>query len=706
MPNVLHYHLHENIAVITLDAPPVNGLGTELRAALQEAYQRALDDSQAEAIIITSANPVFCGGADIAEFKSGNFNQPPWLPDLLNQLEESPKLIVAAMNGLTLGGGLELALACDYRFAQPNIKLGLPEVTLGILPGAGGTQRLPRLAEAPLALDMITSGKPIDAAQAQQAGLVDQLHNGAGDFLTAALEYTKELLTVNAPLRNCANMCVDTSDLADNFISDFRASIAPKTRGYFAPERCIQAVEAACTLPFYQGLEREAALFQECVQSPQARALQHLFFAERDAVKVPGVEKDTPLRPINKVAVIGSGTMGGGIAMNFANAGIETIILDLNEKALQRGMTTIRQNYEISAKKGRIPAEQVEVLMERLTPATDYDAIGDVDLVIEAVFENMTVKQQVFQTLDKTCKAGAILATNTSTLDINEIAAVTRRPEDVIGLHFFSPANVMRLLEIVRADKTSPEVIASCLKMAKRIRKTPAVVGVCYGFVGNRMLEPYLREAQRLVLEGATPEQVDKVLTEFGLGMGVIAMTDLAGQDISFMIREARREQIAQDPSYQILSDRLYELGRYGQKTGRGFYRYQGRDRINDPDLIALAEQTAAELGIERRTISDDEIRERCVFMLINEGAQILDEGIAYRSSDCDLIWVNGYGFPAWRGGPLQYADEIGLDTVLSAINRYRDQLGGYGEMWFKPAPLLEKLVAEGKTFKDHKVQI
>ncbi|RLQ22389.1 3-hydroxyacyl-CoA dehydrogenase [Seongchinamella sediminis] len=693
------YQTRDNVALVILNSPPVNGLGQALRQGILDAYQRASADENIQAMVIASSAGIFCGGADIKEFASGEFDAEPFLPKVLDELEASAKPIVAAINGAALGGGLELALACDYRIALPSAKLGLPEVHLGIIPGAGGTQRLPRFAGAQKALDMIVSGTPMAATEAVAAGFVDRLHEGSEEMLDAAVAYARELVDSGAPLRNCADMAVDTADLPSDYFSAFRASIARKTRGFFAPERCIQAVEAACELPLSQGLEKEAELFADCMATPQARAQQHLFFAERAATRIPGVDPKTPPRKIARVAVIGSGTMGGGIAMNFINAGIETVILDLNAEALERGIGVIRNNYEISARKGRLSDAQVERRMGLLQATTDYADIADVDLVIEAVFEKMTIKKTVFETLDQVCKPGAILATNTSTLDVDEIAAVTSRPQDVIGLHFFSPANVMRLLEIVRGRETAADVVLTAMKTAQRIRKVPVVVGVCYGFVGNRMLEPYGREGSRLVLEGASPAQIDRVLTDFGMAMGFCSMIDLAGIDVGYLTRQGNLDAISHDPAYAIVCDRLYEQGDYGQKTGRGFYCYEGRNKSDNPEVEVMATALATELGITRRKISDQEILERMLFSLINEGAQILDEGIAYRASDCDLVYTNGYGFPTWRGGPMQYADEIGLDTVLDALNSYRKQLGDYGVMWFKPAPLLEKLAAAGSTF-------
>lgn len=701
MSSKTFYTLHDNIAVITLNSPPVNGLGLPLREAIKAHYEQALNDDAVQAIVIASSGKIFCGGADISEFGSPKALAAPNLGALCNQIEESTKPVVAAINGMALGGGCELALACDYRIGLPGTKIGLPEVNLGILPGAGGTQRMPRLAGAELAVQMITSGVPINAQTALDNDILDRVADDDGDFLNAAISYAKQLVSEAAPVRSCTDMNVDTSSLPENFFADFRQSIARKTRGFYAPERCIQCVEAACELPLAEGLALEAKLFQECMNTSQARAQQHLFFAQRAATKIPGVDSKTATRPINKVAIIGSGTMGGGIAMNFLNAGIETVILDLNAEALERGLGVIRTNYEITAKKGKLSDAQVETRMGLLHSTTEYADIADVDLVIEAVFENMDIKKTVFKTLDEVCKPGAILASNTSTLDVDEIAAATSRPSDVIGLHFFSPANVMKLLEIVRGDKTADDVLMSTIKMAQTIKKVPVVAGVCWGFIGNRVLEPYGREAARLVLEGASPAQIDKVLYDFGLAMGLPSMIDLAGVDVGYLTRQGNADAFyGRDPAYTAICDKLYELGRYGQKTGRGFYIYEGRDKQEDPEVIELAAELAKQHGITQRDISDQEILERTIYMLINEGAQVLDDGISYRSSDIDTVYCNGYGFPAHRGGPMQYADEIGLQTVVDALNKYRTELGSYGEEWFKPAPLLEKLAAEGKSFK------
>ena len=701
MNTVVNYETNDTIAIITLNSPPVNGLGHPVRQAIQQAFKQALADDAIKAMVITSSGKIFCGGADVREFGSPLATADPILPELFNQLEASPKPIIAAINGLALGGGCELALACDYRIAHASAKMGLPEVKLGLIPGAGGTQRLPRVAGVETALQMITSGEPISAEQALANGVIDSLVDKDSDFLQTVTDYGKTL-GMEGAVKSCANLSIDTQALPDNVFDDFRKSIARKTRGFLAPECAIKAVEAACRTPFNEGLLFEKELFIQCLNSPQARAQQYLFFAAGAATKVPGIDPKTPIRQIKQVAIIGSGTMGGGIAMNFLNAGIETTILDLNAEALTRGLGVVRKNYDFSAKRGRMTEAQVEERMALLKSTTDYSDLADMDLVIEAVFEKMEVKKAVFSALDKVCKPGAILASNTSTLDLDEIASATSRPSDVIGLHFFSPANVMKLLEIVRGEKTADDVLVTTLKLAKTIRKIPAISGNCWGFIGNRILEPYAREAVRLILEGASPAQVDKVLTDFGLAMGLPSMIDLAGIDIGYWVRQAEADKYySQDPAYQAVCDKLCELKRYGQKTGRGFYIYEGRDKKEDPEVMELAAELAKQHGVTQRDISDQEILERTIYMLINEGAQVLEEGVSYRSGDIDIVYCNGYGFPAYRGGPMQYADEIGLQTVVDSLEKYRESLGEYGEQWFKPAPLLKKLASEGKSFKD-----
>jgi 3-hydroxyacyl-CoA dehydrogenase len=698
MNALIHYHVDGQLALIGLGSAPVNALGQPLRAALLEAVERAARDEAVKAVIIHGHNLPFSAGADIGEFGKPAAHASPALRDLLPRLNRCEKPLIAAITGVALGGGLELALACGYRIAEPSARLGLPEIKLGLIPGAGGTQRLPRLVGLAQALEMIANGQVISAPQALQHGLIGRLAGSAATLLPEACAWAHELVASQAPARPADTWPNPASEVPADFLAQYSTAQQRRWQGQQAPQQLMVALDAACTLPLADGLATEAEIFRKLEASSQSAALRHVFFAEREVAKLPGVTRQTPTRPVNKVAVIGAGTMGGGIAMCFANAGIAVALLELKAEALDRGLLQIRGNYQVSVQRGKLTAAELEQRMALIQATLDYAEIVDADLVIEAVFENLGVKQQVFRTLDEVCKPGAILASNTSTLDVDAIAAVTRRPQDVVGLHFFSPANVMRLLEVVRGQATAADALATTLQVARRIGKLPVVSGVCFGFIGNRMLEPYSREAHRLLLEGATVAQVDKVLTGLGLAMGVMAMHDLAGIDVSFLIREARRDFISQDPSYCKLADALYGLGRFGQKTARGFYQYQGRERLEDPELPALAQALAAQLGIAQRSISDQEIHDRCLFMLINEGIQLLDEGIAQRSSDIDLVWINGYGFPAWLGGPLHYAESLGLGRVLAGIEHYRDSLGAYGQLWFKPAPLLQRLVAAGSN--------
>lgn len=696
MSDLIHYNFDNGLALIGLTHPPVNALGQALRSALSNACERAANDPAVRAIILHGSP--FSAGADIGEFGSAASHAEPSLPDVLVRLSNIDKPLIAAIDGLALGGGLELALACGYRIAVPQARVGLPEINLGLLPGAGGTQRLPRLIGAPAALDIIASGQSLKAAQAAELGLVDRLAYSSASLLEDARAFARELLAEAAAAQPSAPFAEPGAALPATFFADYQAKHAARWKGRQAPQRILAAVQAACELPLAEGLQREAELFREAEASAESAALRHVFFAEREAGKVPGIDANTVLRPITQVAVIGAGTMGGGIAMNFANTGIPVILLEAKADALDRGLTQIRKNYEISVQRGKLSTQQLEQRMALLKGTLDYADLADTDLVIEAVFENLTIKQNLFRTLDQVCKPGAILASNTSTLDVDAIAAVTARPQDVIGLHFFSPANVMRLLEVVKARETAHDVLATTLQLARRIGKIAVVSGVCFGFIGNRMFEPYSREAHRLLLEGATPAQIDRVLTDHGLAMGMFAVQDLAGIDIGHLIRESRRQLIEHDLSYCKLGDELYALGHFGQKTKAGFYRYEGRERLDDPVVVRLAKRLSAELGIERRKISDQEIRERCLFSLINEGIQLLDEGIALRSSDIDLVFINGYGFPNWRGGPMYEAECFGLDHLLARLQHYRQALGAHGEMWFQPSPLLQRLVDAGKT--------
>ena len=680
MSEVVSYRLEGDIGVIGVDYPPVNALGQGVREGLVNCLRQGLEDDQAKALVV------------IREF--GKPPAGPALPDVISEYESSDKLVIAAIHGTALGGGLEVALGCDYRVALESAKVGLPEVKLGLLPGAGGTQRLPRLVGAKAALDMIVGGNPVKAKDAFKVGIVDEVVGG--DLLEGALAYARKLVAENAPLRKIRDLDVKKEE-ADLF-TNYEKSIARKQRGFKAPFHCIKAVQAAVELPFDEGMKRERELFAELLVSPESRAQRHVFFAEREVAKVPGLPKDTAKRDVKSAAIIGAGTMGGGIAMNFANAGIPVKILEVKEDALERGIAVIRKNYENTAKKGRITQEQVEQRMALIQPTLSYDDLGDVDLVIEAVFENMDVKKAVFSELDRVCKPGAILATNTSTLDVNRIASFTKRPEDVVGMHFFSPANVMKLLENVRGEKTSDEVVATVMDLSRRIGKVGVLVGVCHGFVGNRMLHKRQAEAVQLVNEGANPAQVDKVLFDLGFPMGPFAMSDLAGMDVGYRIREELRKEDPDNAPPRNWTDDLVEQGRLGQKTQAGVFDYKEGDRTPVPssEVDALIAKFREENGIQSRDISDQEILERCMYIMVNEGAKILEEGIAARPLDVDVIWIYGYGFPVYRGGVLFWADSVGLKTIYDKVSQIHQETGS--DTW-KPAALLEKLAKEGKGF-------
>jgi len=690
MGNVISYELVGKVGVITIDYPPVNAMGYPVRAGLSELLASARTDPS-KAIILICAGRTFSAGADISEF--GKPVQDPWLPSLVADMEAMEKPLIAAIHGTALGGGLETAINCHYRCAVASAKLGLPEMLLGLLPGATGTQRLPRLVGAKNALDMMLSGKPIGAAEALEKGAIDKLIDG--DLREGAIAYAGELIAAGAPARRLSEEQVDGTGMDAEFFAEYRKRMSRATRGYFAPERIVQCVEAAVNLSYKEGCKRERALFTECMDSPHSGSMRHLFFAEREVAKIPDIPKDTPKRELKKVAVLGAGTMGGGIAMNFVNAGLPVTLLEMNQEGLERGIGLIRKNYEATVKKGRMSQAQLDKCMGLISGTTEYSGIADADLVVEAVFENMAVKKEVFAKLDEVCKPGAILASNTSTLDLNEIARVTRRPEDVIGLHFFAPANVMVLLEIVRGEKTAKDVVATCMGMAKSIRKVGVLVGVCFGFVGNRMFMPYIRESQTMLLEGASPEQIDKAAYDWGMAMGPNAVQDLSGLDVFYKLNQEWSER-PEDPAYCRVLIRLAEMERYGQKTGRGFYRYEGRNAIADPQVEAIAKEEAASLGIAARSLEENEIVERLLYSMINEGALILEEGIALRPGDIDVIYANGYGLQRYRGGPMWYADVVGLKNVYDAILKYRDR---YGDRYWTPAPLLEKLANEGSTF-------
>ena len=692
MSNPVSLSRDSDIGVIRINYPPVNALGHGVREGLQQCLREALADEQIRAVVVIGEGKTFPAGADIREF--GKPPQQPALPAVIDEYEASDKLVVAAIHGTALGGGLEVALGCDYRVALDSARLGLPEVKLGLLPGAGGTQRLPRLVGAQKALEMVVGGNPVKAKEALSLGLVDNVVSG--DLLDGALAYTRQLLADNAPLRKLRDLAVP--DAQDGLFDQFEQSIARKQRGFKAPFSCIKAVKAAVELPFDKGVERERELFFELLMSPESAAQRHVFFAEREVAKVPGLDKNTPKREINQVAVIGAGTMGGGIAMNFANAGIPVRLLEVKEDALERGVAVIRKNYENTAKKGRISDEQVEQRMALIQPTLSYDDLSDVDLVIEAVFENMDVKEAVFSELDRVCKPGAILATNTSTLDVDRIASFTQRPEDVMGMHFFSPANVMKLLENVRGEKTSDELVATVMDLSRRIGKVGVLVGVCHGFVGNRMLHRRQAEAVQLVNEGASPQQVDKVLFDLGFPMGPFAMSDLAGMDVGYRIREELRKEDPANGPARNWTDELVEAGRLGQKTQAGVFDYKDDDRTPVPSTAVdgIIEHYRSDNGITPREISDQEILERCMYVMVNEGAKILEEGIAARPLDVDVIWIYGYGFPVYRGGVLFWADQVGVKAIFEKANEIYQQTGS--DVW-KPAKLLSDLAEQGKGF-------
>jgi 3-hydroxyacyl-CoA dehydrogenase len=607
------------------------------------------------------------------------------------------KPIVAAIHGFALGGGLELALACQFRCAVAGTQLGLPEVKLGLLPGAHGTQRLPRLVGVERALDMIVSGEPVTAERALELGLIDELVKG--DIAVAGAQFANRVVREGREIRRTSSLEAKLAQPAAEFFAAARARVGKEHRGYPAPLAIVECLEAAATLPFAKGVARERELFERLRASPESRALRHLFFAERQVAKIPDVPEDTPTREIKSAAVVGAGTMGGGIAMNFANAGIPVKVLEMSQEALDKGLGVVRKNYAATVAKGRLTQEDMDRRIGLIQGVLRYDALKGADIVIEAVFEDMEVKKQVFERLDAVAKAGAILATNTSTLDVNEIARATRRPESVLGLHFFSPANVMKLLEVVRAAATSKETLASAMKLARSIKKVGVVAGVCDGFIGNRMLHAYFREAGFLLEEGATPQQVDRVIEDFGFAMGPFRVSDLAGLDVGWYIRKRQAATRPPHLRYSKVADRICEMGRFGQKTGAGWYRYEAGSRtpLPDPEIEALIASASKEAGIERRQVTDQEILERCIYALVNTGAQILEEGIALRAGDIDVVYLYGYGFPRYRGGPMFYADSVGLDQVYQAVVRFH---AAHGEFW-TPAPLLERLARSGGKFND-----
>ena len=696
MTQLVEYAVRDGVAVIAVNNPPVNALSVGVPQGIVDGVARAGADPAVGAIVLVGAGRGFIAGADISEFFNPPAGENATIFDAMDALEGASLPVVAGIHGAALGGGLEVALACHYRCGAAGSQYGLPEVKLGLLPGAGGTQRLPRLIGPERALPLIVGGDFVPDEKARALGIVDRLVDG--DIVDGAVAWARELADSGAPLRRIRDIATP-KPASPAFFDDFRKSIARRQRGFLAPFNIVECVRAAVELPFDEGMARERALFDECHKSDKARAQIHLFFAERAAGKIPDVPRTTPTRKVERAAVLGAGTMGGGIAMNFVNAGIPVTLVEQSDEALRRGLAVIRGNYEATAAKGRIAAADVETRMGLIEPTTDYGRIAAADIVVEAVFEEMDIKKEVFRKIDGIARDGAILATNTSTLDVNEIAAVTRRPEAVIGMHFFSPANVMRLLENVRGEKSAPGTIATAMAVGKRIGKVPVLVGVCDGFVGNRMLAHYGRQAHDMIIEGALPQQVDGALYEFGLAMGPFAMGDLAGLDVGWRIRKRRMAELGLNRSDDPVGDALCEKGRYGQKTGAGWYRYDKGSRAPrpDPEVEAMIVAESERRGVARREIGAEEIVERCMYQLVNEGAKILEEGIALRAGDIDAIYANGYGFPRWRGGPMFYADTVGLRTVYDAVSRYYDALG---EAW-RPAPLLERLARAGETFND-----
>ncbi|MGF9758525.1 3-hydroxyacyl-CoA dehydrogenase NAD-binding domain-containing protein [Microvirga sp. 0TCS3.31] len=676
------------IAVLAVNSPPVNALSAQVREGIVEGIRQAGADAVIKAVVLHCEGRTFFAGADISEF--GKPPKHPMLPEVVDFIEASSKPVVAALHGTALGGGLETALACHYRVAVPSAKCGFPEVKLGLLPGAGGTQRLPRLVGPERAMEMVTSGSPISAKAAKEMGIVDELVDEK-DLLASAVAFARRVVAENRPLKKVRDLDdkIAAARGKPEIFAAFRKANARKFRGFQAPEYNIRCIEAAVNQPFDDGIKLERQLFQELVSGEQSAAQRHVFFAERQVWKIPDISDDTPTLPVKKVGIIGAGTMGGGISMNFANAGLPVTIVEAKPEALERGLGVIRRNYESTAKKGRMSMEDVEHRMGLLTGSLKLEDLSDCDLIIEAVFENMAIKKEIFTKLDAIAKPGAILASNTSYLNVNEIAAMTKRPEHVLGMHFFSPANIMRLLEIVRGEKTDKRVIATAMQLGRQIGKIAVLVGVCHGFVGNRMLEPRQREANRLILEGAMPWDVDRVLYEFGFPMGPFAMADLAGLDIGWSRGTSKGETVREI---------LCEQDRRGQKTGAGFYDYDENRNAKPSKLVEqIILDLSAKKGITRREISDQEILERCVYTMINEGAKILEEGIAIRSSDIDIVWINGYGWPVYRGGPMFYGEQVGLGKVLDRLRAYEAKFGAD----FKPAALLERLASEGKGFRD-----
>ncbi len=696
MAETVDLQLRDEIAIITVDRPPVNAIDVSVRAGICSAIDDAEATADVKAIILICAGRTFMSGAELSEF-DGPVAEPGFA-ETLDRLEKSSRPIIAAMHGMALGGGLETAMACHYRCATASARMGMPEITLGLVPGGGGTQRLPRLVGARRALEMLISGKPVTAADALESGLIDRIVDG--DLLKGAISYAETLIAEGAARRPTRDHTVDTAGFSQDDIDSMLVANARFLKGRTTQIDMLKAVKAAAEKPFDQGLEIEKELSANSLDAPESIALRHVFFAERKAAKIPGLATDTGPLEISRVAVIGAGTMGGGIAMALSNAGLPVTLIDAKEEALARGQATIRKNYNAAMKRGRLTPEQVEECLARITGALDLQAAANADLVIEAVFEDMELKKSILSQLDSIVPAYTILASNTSTLSITELGAVTGRPDKVVGLHFFSPAHIMRLLEIVRGEETSPLTLVTCLRIAKRIKKIGVVAGDGFGFIGNRMmLDGYFREAEQLLLEGATPEQIDRVMENFGFAMGPNRVNDMAGVDIGTVARKELLKREARPAPYFPVSDSLTAMGRLGQKTGKGIYKYKDGDRTAypDPEVTDLIARLAAEYDIDRGQISDAEIEERCILPLINIGAEILEEGAAYRASDIDVVWTSGYGFPRHLGGPMAYGDRLGLDHVLGRVTKWYESQGHY----WQPAPLLIKLAGEGKTFAD-----
>ncbi len=692
MGQVVGTSLSNGIAVVRIDQPPVNTMDRHVRAGLKQAFLALRDNPKVKAIVLACAGRTFIAGADIKEFDTGMAE--PGFHEVLRLIEDSPVPVVAAVHGTALGAGTEVALACHYRVAADGAGFGLPELSLGIIPGAGGTQRLPRLIPFEAAVDMMLSGRPLAAAQAKELGLVDKVVTG--DVVEGAVSYANELIAAGRGPRKTREQKPVAAENTAAVLAAKRAEVAKTMRNRQSPLKLLNALQAAAEKSFDAGLEVEKAVSASLEQATEARALRHLFFAEREVGKIPGISPDVKPRLVESIGIVGAGTMGGGIAMAFANAGLQVTIIDAKQEAIERARATITKNYERSVKRGRFTQAQMDGRIKSMNFALDFDGLKQSDLTIEAVFENMDLKKEIFRKLDKVAKQGAILATNTSTLDIDAIAAVTGRPQDVIGLHFFSPANVMRLLEIVRAKKTADDVLVTALALARKARKVGVVAKVCYGFIGNRIMDPYGREAEHCVLEGATPKEVDSALEDFGMAMGILAVYDMAGVDVGHLTRVALGNAFNRDPTFYRPSAMLNERGWLGQKTGRGYYHYEDGKRVVAPEVVAMLHEEGKRLGVPQRKPGADEIRERCLYAMINEGARVLEDGIAMRASDIDVVYTAGYGFPRYRGGPMFYADTVGLKKIYDRILDFQRTLDSH---YWRPAALLEKLAKSKSTF-------